>query len=652
MAASPETLRLDFRKSSPWSERPAQLALTAVSSFVLVLAGASQLLPGLPLVDLVRMAAPAAALLAVGWVLLRLWRRPPLEVGPLALRLPRLFRSHWPVSVPYDRVYDVATTDGGRFVLIGIHGRWPLRYPVSDFVEPDSGKLLVEATLARVGALAGGAERLQAFRQRRLLAEATQYTPWATLLFAAATLVGFAVQVQSGLDALRLTPGADPLQLVALGANQPDLVARGEFYRLVTANFLHTDLGHLYVNGLILLALGARVEGALGLARTAVILLVSAVGGAATSSAAGHAFISVGASTAVFGIAAAFAYLNIVRRTELHAGLRVPAWVGIGVVVLQIFSEFRVPNVDHFAHVGGFALGWISAAVVLGDAPLATLRDESPAAVRAGLGLVGALVVGAGIWAGVRVAAPDPRTTLWIEEQVLEQGIGAPPALHALAHDWIADRGRSSDELALARQAMQRLTDAPAPAASLARYWDTLALAYLREDRWDEAIIAQWQAQMRAGALGPGFGELATIKLALFERRRLADRGALRAGPGSDVVAAVRIEQRQSASNPAETWITLDLPDSFRREIVVHALLFLGDQLTGHLEIWLGADHDRTQLIRAAGADQFGLTAADVRIALIDTREKRALGRGPVLRLLQFTAQAAEPQLSSREAER
>src|SRR5690606_4193606 len=98
--------------------------------------------------------------------------------------------------------------------------------------------------------------------------------------------------------------------LVAFGANAPALVTAGEWYRLLSANFLHVGWLHLYMNGIGLFVLGMLLERLVGPWRFVFVFLTSAAAGAAASLLVSDAALSVGASTAVFGLLGAYALIN------------------------------------------------------------------------------------------------------------------------------------------------------------------------------------------------------------------------------------------------------------------------------------------------------------------------------------------------------
>src|SRR5690349_17074684 len=92
-------------------------------------------------------------------------------------------------------------------------------------------------------------------------------TPWATLTFLFVTLLFAVAQLATtGFHFSKEELGSDIGDWV-LGAKIPSLVSHGEWWRLVTANFLHGSPMHLFANMLGLLLLGWLVEGFYGRAR-------------------------------------------------------------------------------------------------------------------------------------------------------------------------------------------------------------------------------------------------------------------------------------------------------------------------------------------------------------------------------------------------
>ncbi|MEO6204605.1 MAG: rhomboid family intramembrane serine protease, partial [Mycobacteriales bacterium] len=132
-------------------------------------------------------------------------------------------------------------------------------------------------------------------------------------------------------------------------------VGAGQYYRLVTAAFLHAGLFHILFNMFALAQLGPVLERALGGWRFLSLYLLSALGG----SVAGYLFSSpnqlgVGASGAIYGLFGA--YYVIVRKMGGETGAIV------ALLVINLVITFAVPIIDKRAHLGGLATGVLIAA--------------------------------------------------------------------------------------------------------------------------------------------------------------------------------------------------------------------------------------------------------------------------------------------------
>jgi rhomboid protease GluP len=161
--------------------------------------------------------------------------------------------------------------------------------------------------------------------------------------------------------------------LVALGALERGHVWAGEPWRLLTAPFLHAGAIHLAWNVAGALLSGAPVERALGSWRFLAIYGAAAVGGSALSLLAQDA-VSVGASGALFGIIGAVLALRhralgswrafTADPPTRHLVTSLALWnvAGVGLALGGV-------RMDHFAHVGGFALGALAARAVTSRRP-------------------------------------------------------------------------------------------------------------------------------------------------------------------------------------------------------------------------------------------------------------------------------------------
>lgn len=131
----------------------------------------------------------------------------------------------------------------------------------------------------------------------------------------------------------------------------PVLVASShQYYRLITATFLHAGMLHIGFNMYALLLLGDQVERILGRWRYVALYLVAGIGGSAASfyfSPPNSA--SIGASGAIFGL---FGALFVIQRR-----LRADTNQILVVLLLNLFIGFAIPNIDWRAHAGGLVTG-------------------------------------------------------------------------------------------------------------------------------------------------------------------------------------------------------------------------------------------------------------------------------------------------------
>ena len=149
-------------------------------------------------------------------------------------------------------------------------------------------------------------------------------------------------------------------------------VETGQYYRLLTAAFLHANLFHLLMNMFALAQLGPVLESALGRVRFLALYLLSALGGSTLSLLVSErTTLGVGASGAIFGLFGA--YYIVVRRL----GGETRSIVALLAVNLVI--TFAVPIIDWRAHLGGLLTGAVVAAA-LAYAPRGDRRAATQAA--------------------------------------------------------------------------------------------------------------------------------------------------------------------------------------------------------------------------------------------------------------------------------
>jgi rhomboid protease GluP len=171
----------------------------------------------------------------------------------------------------------------------------------------------------------------------------------------AATVV---VSMNHGADSAIMD--VDGRVLVAFGAKFVPAIAAGQWWRLVTAGFLHGGLIHIFMNSWVLFSVGAQVEETYGTARYLVLYFVSTVVGfLASTYFSPH--LSVGASAALFGLIGAMIAAGMRSNTAMGAAIKAQytQWV-IYMVVIGLLPFFNIDTAAHLGGLaGGFALAWL-----------------------------------------------------------------------------------------------------------------------------------------------------------------------------------------------------------------------------------------------------------------------------------------------------
>jgi rhomboid protease GluP len=191
--------------------------------------------------------------------------------------------------------------------------------------------------------------------------------------------------------------GGEPLY--RLGESFPYAIFfQHEWYRLVTAMFLHGGLIHIGFNMMVLMDIGPVVEEVYGSPRFLFLYAAAGVAGFLCSALSGH--VSVGASAPILGLIGLMIAITT-KRSGAHMQQlrsRLISWV----VSIFVFG-FLMRGVDNWAHAGGLAagfalgkliadrepmnaserrtanvLGWLAAAVLVASFALMILHYRDP----------------------------------------------------------------------------------------------------------------------------------------------------------------------------------------------------------------------------------------------------------------------------------
>jgi rhomboid protease GluP len=197
-----------------------------------------------------------------------------------------------------------------------------------------------------------------------------------------AIVTAFVLQVYTGA-------WEDPLLLRRWAINGDAVFGGGEYWRLLTAMFLHGNgtvqgtLLHLMLNLLALFQLGKLYEAMFGTRRFLLVYFCTGLLASLASALLNRGW-SVGASGAIFGIVGAFIFS--VRRSPRFRQERFARSIVNQLVfwtVANLLIGFQIPQIDMSAHLGGLAAGLLLGAILPHPAlppppPAQAVVDVSP----------------------------------------------------------------------------------------------------------------------------------------------------------------------------------------------------------------------------------------------------------------------------------
>jgi membrane associated rhomboid family serine protease len=236
------------------------------------------------------------------------------------------------------------------------------------------------------------------------------YTPWVIWGLIAINVVVFLADLAIPVPSSSPFSGAGVGELTAEGALIPQLVAQGEWWRLITHAFLHANVLHIAFNMYALYLIGPIIEQIYGHVETLVIYLLCALGGGVLTVITDQQGYTVGASGAIFGLfGLGFAVWRF-RRLVLNPQSRaILSQIGF-LIVLNLVFTFAIPGISWTGHIGGLAVG-LAIGVLVPPASGTTLagmfrtpdgrslQGSFPPALRVAIYvLILAIEVGAMIW--------------------------------------------------------------------------------------------------------------------------------------------------------------------------------------------------------------------------------------------------------------
>jgi rhomboid protease GluP len=185
--------------------------------------------------------------------------------------------------------------------------------------------------------------------------------PLLTRILLAANVLVFVAMIVFGVLVFNTWNGTeDGRVLVLFGAKFNPLIDAGEWWRLLTATFLHIGPFHLLFNLYALNVLGPMVEGYYGHFRFAAIYLVGGLLGSIASYAFSDA-LSAGASGAIFGLSGATTVYFLRYRENFGARGRAILQNMLLVIGVNLVFGLSMPGIDNYAHISGLLGGALAA---------------------------------------------------------------------------------------------------------------------------------------------------------------------------------------------------------------------------------------------------------------------------------------------------
>ena len=448
---------------------------------------------------------------------------PDLWMTPEALLLPRNARSGRGDRVPYAEIEWTGLVGGAGYRrLIVETPRRVYRYAESAFIEPEAMRGFVQALERRIMVFPlSDAHRRRLSHRNRIMQSVIGRSAPATSALAVLLAAIYLVQMLFGAH-------EDQLMLVRMGASVAGLIRDGDWYRMLSASFLHGNGLHLMLNGLALLTLGAHVERLLGSARYVLVYCLTALGGGAATFLANHPLPSVGASTALFGLLGALAGLHLLRRNHMPVELRQTLRWWITVLAINIAIPFAVPAIDGAAHLGGFLTGLAVISLLLVAPGFRGLDREARRVEVTLAGLAAVLTLVAVGAAAVGMATWSPSDDARWLRTVLAQTDLDPEVHRKIKIDllnlqaWTIATQADADDEALAR-AHAMATEAVELDPDNAALVDTLATVDFRRGQLDAAIDREAFALHHA----PNNHAFYATQLARFLSARMEESGGV-----------------------------------------------------------------------------------------------------------------------------
>jgi rhomboid protease GluP len=195
-------------------------------------------------------------------------------------------------------------------------------------------------------------------QQRQAFFEAFAAAPQPVITYTLITInfLVFLAMVVKGISFM--DPTAE--QVLPWGANFAPMTLNGDWWRLITACFLHFGIIHIAMNMFILFQVGVFTEKIFGHVRYLVLYLLAGIVGNIAGLYIHPTTVSAGASGAVFGVYGALLAFLLVQRGTVPKSSSLPIAKSAGIfLAYNLIYGLSNAHTDMTAHVGGLISGFI-----------------------------------------------------------------------------------------------------------------------------------------------------------------------------------------------------------------------------------------------------------------------------------------------------
>jgi rhomboid protease GluP len=153
----------------------------------------------------------------------------------------------------------------------------------------------------------------------------------------------------------------DNRTLILLGAKwSPEILFGGQWWRLITAGFLHGGIMHIAMNGMSLYHVGQHFEDFLGSMRLWIVYILGSIGGFALSLFVSPYSTSVGASAGLAAMVGALLASSAEPGSPTAPGRRIYTYWTFGILVVGFLGNLSgMMRIDNAAHIGGWIAGYL-----------------------------------------------------------------------------------------------------------------------------------------------------------------------------------------------------------------------------------------------------------------------------------------------------